>query len=237
MDLQQIRADVESIARSAGEVVMGFWSRPLTEMTKSSIFDIVTEADKASEALIVTSIKAAFPDHHIVGEEGGGTGAPAEEASYFWAIDPIDGTINFAHKLPLFGISIAMSDRDMRPLVGAVYNPVYDEMFSAARGYGATLNGQPIHVTPTDQLEQAVLATGFPPIKGRALENLAQWAKFMGRARDMRRLGTVALELAFISAGRLDGLWEPHLNSWDVTAGLLLVQEAGGMTTDYSGGT
>lgn len=237
MDLQAVRAQVEQIAREAGKVALSFWSQPLTEMTKRDIYDIVTEGDKASEAVIVAALTAAFPTHHIVGEEGGGQGASADGADYHWFVDPIDGTVNFAHKIPLFAVSIGLADAQRQPLVGVVYNPAHDEMFSAARGFGATLNGQPIHVTGLSQLDQAVLATGFAPSNIAARDNLARLPRFLGQVRDMRRLGSVALELSYVASGRLDGLWEPNLNSWDVMAGLLCVQEAGGRISDYSGGT
>jgi myo-inositol-1(or 4)-monophosphatase len=237
MDLQAVRTQVEQIAREAGRVALSFWSQSLTEMTKKDIYDIVTEGDKASEAVIVAALRELFPAHHIVGEEGGGQGAPAEGAEYFWFVDPVDGTVNFAHKIPLFAVSIALADAQHQPLVGVVYNPAHDEMFSAARGFGAALNGQPIHVTALTRLDQAVLATGFAPSNPAARENLARLPRFLGQVRDMRRLGSVALELSYVASGRLDGVWEPNLSPWDVMAGLLCVQEAGGRISDYSGGT
>ena len=165
---------------------------------------------------------------------GSDTDAAAE---YAWYVDPIDGTTNFASNLPFFSVSIALAGRDLVPLVGVVYNPVYGEMFSAARGFGATFNGRPIHVTGTAELSRAVLSTGFSYDRHTAAyNNLAQWEAMLMEARDMRRFGSAALDLAFVAAGRLDGYWERPLHSWDCLAGLLLVEEAGGQTSDYSGG-
>jgi len=237
MDLQKVRATAESIARDAGEVLMRHWMKPHTEVTKKNIYDIVTDGDKASEAVIVAALREAFPDHHIVSEEGGGTDLSAHEADYYWYIDPIDGTTNFAHNLPHFSISIALAGRDRVPLVGVVLNPVTGEMFSAARGHGATLGGEPIRVTNTPALDQALLATGFSTDKQAALEAIAHWRAMIARARDLRRLGSAALDLCYVACGRLDGFWESDIHGWDVQAGILIVDEAGGKTSDYSGGT
>jgi myo-inositol-1(or 4)-monophosphatase len=172
-----------------------------------------------------------------VSEEGGGAETLAGGAEYLWHIDPIDGTANFSKNLPLFAISIGLSDRDYVPLVGVVYNPVYRDLFSAARGHGATHNGRTLRVSTADRLDQAVLASGFPTHPEGIARNLEQWRKFLFATRGMRRFGSAALDLAFVSAGWLDGFFETGLHSWDVTAGLLLVSEAGGRVTDLSGGT
>jgi myo-inositol-1(or 4)-monophosphatase len=235
MDLQAIRTAVETIARQAGAAIMPFYDQPHQEVTKSNIYDVVTEGDKASEAVIVPALRAAFPDYRIVSEEGGGSDTDAA-AEYAWYVDPIDGTTNFANNIPFFCVSIALADRNLVPLVGVVYNPVYGEMFSAARGYGATFNNRPIHVTRTPDLSRAVLSTGFAYDRHTAADNnLAHWEAMLMAARDMRRFGSAALDLAFVAAGRLDGYWERPLHSWDCLAGLLLVEEAGGQTSDYSG--
>jgi len=237
IDLQAIRALASGIARQAGAELMRLYEQPHEISAKRmNVMDIVTEGDRASEAVIVAALRQHFPDHHIVGEEGGGMGAPPENAEYFWYVDPIDGTNNFASNLPLFSVSIAMADRSMKPLVGVVLNPVYDELYSAARGFGASLNDRPLRVSGTDMISQAMLSTGFPHDRQHnADNNLREWNRFLMRTRSVLRLGSAALDLAFVAAGRLDGFWEPRLKPWDVQAGLLLVEEAGGKITDYSG--
>lgn len=235
MNLQDIRTTVETIAREAGAACMQYWLQPKSEQTKANIYDIVTAGDKAAEAVIVPALREAFPEHRIVSEEGGGADAGADDAEYFWYIDPIDGTTNFAHNLPFFSVSIALSDRDKRPLVGVVYNPALNEMFSAARGHGATLNGRPLQVTDTTDIGQCLLATGFPSDKEVAMSWNESWTAMMMQARDVRRFGSAALDLAFVASGRIDGFWEGDVNAWDVQAGLLLVEEAGGRISDFNG--
>ncbi|MBC7870745.1 MAG: inositol monophosphatase, partial [Chitinophagaceae bacterium] len=180
------------------------------------------------------AIKARFPDHHIIGEEGGAMGAPADDSAYTWYIDPLDGTTNFANRIPIFATSIALTDRDMNPIVGVVYNPISGEMFSAAKGFGTTLNDKPIHVSRAETLEQSVLCSGFPYDQATNPDNnLDEWGRFAVRTRGLRRLGSAALDLCFVAAGRLDGYWEQQLNPWDYLAGQLCVMEAGGIVTDY----
>jgi myo-inositol-1(or 4)-monophosphatase len=237
MDLQHVRATIEDLARRGGEIAMQYWGKAKGEQTKYNIFDIVTEADKKIDEFLVSTLLDLYPDHHFISEEGGGSGAPAEEADYFWHIDPIDGTTNFAHNLPHFSVSIALSDKQMRPLVGVVLNPVYDEMFSAVQGGGATLNGDRLHVALTDDLSQAILATGFSPDQARAAENMRYFEKFTYTVRGTRRIASAALDLGYVAAGRTDGFWEKYVHSWDVMAGLLCVVEAGGQITDFDGGT
>lgn len=239
MDLAQVRATAEAIALQAGEVLREIRLQPLTETTKANIYDIVTEGDRASEAVIVPALRAAFPEHAIVSEEGGGTMTASEAAAadYVWYIDPVDGTTNFAHGIPHFAVSIALADRERNPLVGVVLDPVSNELFSAARGQGTTLNGYPIRVAKTSALERAVLGSGFPTDKQRALENIPTWQAFVLKARDLRRFGSASLDLCYVASGRFDGFWESGIHEWDVLAGLLCIQEAGGMTTDFAGGT
>jgi myo-inositol-1(or 4)-monophosphatase len=235
VDLQAVRAVATDIARQAGAELLRHFDQPHQEATKQNVVDIVTEGDRASEAVIVAALRRAFPDHHIVGEEGGGQGAPAEDADYFWYVDPLDGTSNFASNIPLFTVSIALADRTRRPLVGVVYCPVYNELYSAAHGFGVTLNGRPLGVSQTDALQRAMLSTGFPYDKTRQPNNMREWGSFLMQVRGVLRLGSAALDLAWVAAGRLDGFWEPRLNSWDVLAGILCVEEAGGRVSDYSG--
>ncbi|MCS7070430.1 MAG: inositol monophosphatase, partial [Anaerolinea sp.] len=239
LDRQAVRAAIEAIARRAGAEVMQYFGRPHTEAIKSNIFDVVTEGDRASEAIIVPALRAQFPDIPIISEEGGVNPDADPQSPYTWYIDPIDGTTNFAVNLPFFAISIALADTATHePVAGVVYNPVYDELFSAARGFGSTLNGRPIHVTGTEQLNRAVLSTGFPYQRQRMADNnLRQWEQMLMEVRDLRRFGSAALDMAFVAAGRLDGYWEKHIHAWDVLAGILIVTEAGGRASDYAGGT
>jgi myo-inositol-1(or 4)-monophosphatase len=219
---------------SAGETIMRYYNQPHEETVKLNIRDVVTEGDKASEAVILTALSDQFPQFGIISEESGESNLA--DAEYVWHIDPIDGTTNFAASLPFFSVSIALADRYLRPVVGIVYNPYYRECYSAAQGLGATLNGSPIHVSVTNMLERAVLCSGFSIDRdGKSIHNLKAWEAMLFHARDLRRFGSAALDLAFVAAGRLDGYWESQIHSWDCMAGLLLVQEAGGMITDYSG--
>jgi myo-inositol-1(or 4)-monophosphatase len=239
LDLQAARTALETIARRAGAEVMQYFNQPHVEEVKSNIFDVVTEGDRASEAVIVSALRAQFPQIPIISEEGGVNPEADPHFPYTWYIDPIDGTTNFAVNLPFFSISIALADTaTLEPVVGVVYNPVYDELFSAARGHGSTLNGRPIHVTTTELINRAVLSTGFPYQRQRLADNnLRQWELMLMEVRDLRRFGSAALDSAFVGAGRLDGYWEKHIHTWDVLAGILIVTEAGGRASDYSGGT
>lgn len=238
MDLQTIRAAAEAIALRGGEAIMPYFNQPHQETEKSNIYDVVTEGDKAAETVILPMLREQFPDFAIVSEEGGVGLVSAEDADYCWYVDPIDGTTNFATNLPFFSVSIALADRSLNPVVGVVYNPVYGETFSAAKGYGATLNGQPIHVTTTQQLSRAVLSTGFSYQRHTVADNnLKAWEGMLMAARDMRRFGSAALDLCFVAAGRLDGYWERYLHPWDCLAGILCILEAGGQVTDYAGTT
>ena len=228
--------DVTAIARGAGEIILRHFAAPIPTTLKSSRIDIVTAADTEAEAYIVHELKARFPEHHIVGEEGGGQGAPAAAAPYLWFVDPIDGTVNFASKLPHFCTSIALATPDRQPLLGVVYDPTRREMFTAVRGGGAHLNGVPLRVTETADLIDSVITSGFPYDKhSNPDNNLKEWSAFLLKIRGERRLGSAALDLSYIAAGRLDGYWEMDLKPWDVMAGMLLVREAGGSVTDYRG--
>lgn len=236
MNLQVIRGTATGIAQQAAMALMPYFNQPHHENTKSTGYDIVTEGDLASEKVIVAALQDAFPDHYIVSEEGGGSDKSTAEAEYFWYIDPIDGTSNFANNIPLFSICLALADRDKNPLVGIIYNPVHNEMFSAALGHGATLNGRAISVSGTQTLDQAILCTGFPYHKATSADNnLSRWNAFLPQVRGLRRLGSAALDMAWVACGRLDGYWEGWLNPWDCLGGILLIREAGGTVTDYDG--
>jgi len=236
MQLTETLKDVVAIARGAGEIILRHFAVPIPTATKTSRIDIVTAADGEAEAFIVRELIARFPDHHIVGEEGGGQGASAASAPYHWFVDPIDGTVNFASKLPHFCTSIALATPDRQPCLGVIYDPTRNELFTAIRGAGAHLNGRPIQVTQTAELIDAVITSGFPYDKHTNPDNnLKEWAAFLVKIRGERRFGAAALDLCYIAAGRLDGYWEKDLKTYDVMAGLLLVREAGGTVTDYTG--
>jgi myo-inositol-1(or 4)-monophosphatase len=234
-NLHTAQATAIRAAHEAAAVLRAMFTGPLQHDTKKNPYDLVTEADRGAEEVIVSVLTAAFPDHHIVGEEGGGMGAPIEEAEYRWYVDPLDGTTNYTQRIPYFTTSLALTDRDMQPLVSVVYDPIADELFTAIRGQGAALNGQPIHVSDKDDLASSVLVTGFPVDKEdeRLQTNLQQWAQFTMTTRGMRRMGSASLEIVWVAAGRFDGYWEAGLNSWDCLGGILCVQEAGGRVSDY----
>jgi len=194
--------------------------------------DLVTVADREAEALIVGRIRERFPKHSILGEEG----TRKEDGSEFrWYVDPLDGTTNFAHGFPVFCVSIALEHEGKR-LAGVLYDPTRDELFAAEKGGGATLNGRPIHVSKVAKLNEALVATGFPSHKRHKNPNIHFYHQITLRTHGIRRAGSAALDLASVACGRVDGFWEFNLNPWDTAAGVLLVEEAGGRVTDFSGG-
>lgn len=235
--LSAVRQRAEAIAAEVGETLIRFHHEGFEQETKDGEFDMVTEADKAAEKQIIAALTEYFPDHHIVGEEGGGTGAPIDKAVYRWYVDPVDGTTNFANRIPMFAVSLALTDAEMNPLVGVVRVLPVGETFSAVKGEGATLNGVSIHVADESALDQCVVASGFPYDKAQDLanNNLKQWGAFLTRTRGVRRMGSAATDLCYVAAGRFDGYWEAKLKPWDCLAGALLVREAGGVVTDYNG--
>lgn len=218
-------------AEEAGEYLRSRFSRRRTITHKGAI-DLVTEADTASERLIAKRIRAAFPDHDILGEEKVNLDRGARMR---WIVDPLDGTVNYAHGYPIFGVSIAVADRG-RIVAGAVRVPMLDETFWAWRGGGSRLNGRRLRVSRTASLRQALVATGFPydlhENPGRIYHDLARIAQ---RAQGVRRPGSASFDLCCVAAGRFDGFWELRLHPWDVAAGALLVEEAGGRLTGYAG--
>jgi len=222
-----------SIAREAGVVVREAFPRAaLANVGFKGAVNPVTETDTAAEELIVTRLRAAFPSHRILAEEGGGDewntpGPPV------WLVDPLDGTNNFAHGFPHVATSLALLVEG-QPVVGAVYDPLRDETFAATAGGGATLDGQPIQVSKVERLEGAFLATGFPYDRRTASDNnVERLGHFLRRSQGVRRAGSAVLDLAYVACGRFDGFWEMRLEPWDVAAGVLLVREAGGRATDF----
>jgi len=221
--------DLEAIAREAGRLLMGYLARHVTIEYKGEV-DLVTEADRASEKLIVERLRARWPEHGIVAEEGTRSEMDAE---YRWYVDPLDGTTNFAHGYPVFCVSIALVRQDGQLAVGVLYDPTRDEMFAAERGLGAKLNGQPIQVSQTEALAESILGTGFPSHKRHKNPNIHFYHQITLRSHGVRRAGSAALDLANVASGRYDGFWEFNLNPWDTAAGVLLVQEAGGTVTRF----
>ena len=194
--------------------------------------NLVTDADLASQKAAIGVIKKAFPQHDFLGEENArkNTGSP-----YTWVIDPIDGTTNFAHTFPQCSISIALFYKN-QVILGGVLNPITNEMFLAQKGKGATLNGKKIHVSHVKKVHEALLVTGFPYNRNEIMpELLARFERCLRASHDVRRLGSAALDLCWVAAGRLDGYWEQNLNPWDVAAGTLILTEAGGKVTDFNG--
>jgi myo-inositol-1(or 4)-monophosphatase len=200
--------------------------------TKSTATDLVTEIDRASEAAIRGIIQRAFPDHGILGEEEGD--AAGGDARYRWIVDPLDGTVNYAHGFPCYAVSIAL-EIDGVPAVGVVLDSARDERFAAIAGRGATRDGAPIGVSDTRSVGEAMVGTGFAYGGPAVGENLALFARVLPRVRAVRRPGSAALDLCAVACGRYDAFWELDLNAWDVAAGRLIVQEAGGTLTNLSG--
>jgi myo-inositol-1(or 4)-monophosphatase len=229
MPKDYLQAAIE-IAREAGQILCQELDRPLDISYKGDA-DIVTQADKRSERLIVERLTQYFPEHAIVAEEGTGHDSTSE---FRWHVDPLDGTTNYAHGYPCFCVSIGLAQRETM-LAGVVFNPFYNELFAAARGQGATLNGKPIHVSKVANLATSLLCTGFPVHKRVASPNIHYYWDFTLRSHGVRRDGSAALDLASVAAGRFEGFWEFGLNRWDTAAGVLLVEEAGGKISDFDG--
>jgi myo-inositol-1(or 4)-monophosphatase len=199
---------------------------------KGSPINLVTEMDRRSEALIVEAIRRHFPDHGILAEE---CGAIVGAGSHRWIVDPLDGTTNYAHGMPIYCVSIAL-EIGGRVALGVVYDPHRDECFVAARGRGATLNGAPLRVSTTATLGESLLSTGYQyDIRSSSRNNLAEHAALLLRSHSVREIGSAVLNLAYVAAGRLEAFWELSLGAWDVAAGALLVEEAGGRVTSPTG--
>ncbi len=228
------------IAREAGARLREYFAQGVETEYKGDV-DLVTVADRTVEKLIRGRLSEVFPGHGIYGEEGT---RERMEGEFRWYVDPLDGTTNFAHGFPQFCVSLGLEHRPkgLKPeedgtLVAAViYDPMRDELFTAERGRGATLNGKPVKVSRIGQLAEALVATGFPSHKRHANPNVHFYQEFTLRSHGVRRAGSAALDLAYVACGRCEAFWEFKLNPWDTAAGILLVEEAGGRVTDFSGG-
>ena len=218
------------IAREAGALLANYFERRVAFELKGE-FDLVTEADRASERLVVERLRTHFPTHSIVAEEGGGHESSSE---YRWFVDPLDGTTNFAHGFPVFNVTLGLQ-RAGEPVAGVVYDPIRQEMFTAERGAGAYLNNRRIKVSSTKQLGDSLASTGFPSRKRHHNINIHFYYQLAMASHGVRRTGSAAIDLAWVAAGRLDFFWEFGLKPWDMAAGTLLVQEAGGRTSDMRG--
>jgi myo-inositol-1(or 4)-monophosphatase len=224
---QDFLTPMQTLAREAGALLMSFFGKVTIEYKGDA--DLVTQADRTSEELIVERIRARWPDHDLIGEEG----SRRQTGSDFrWYIDPLDGTTNFAHGFPVFCVSMALEYRGER-IAGVVYDPTRDEMFAAVKDRGARLNGKPIRVSKTARLVESLVGTGFPSHKRHQNPNIHFYHQITLRSHGIRRAGSAALDLCYVACGRLDGFWEFNLNSWDTAAGVLLVTEAGGNVTGF----
>lgn len=232
-ELNALLAIATQAAHEAGRVLLDHYGRLKDVRTKSSARDLVSEADLASERLLVERLRAARPKHLIEAEEE--VHDVIDPRVPRWFLDPLDGTTNYVHRLPIFAVSMGLH-LGTAPQLAVVHLPLLDETFTATLGGGAHWNGQPIRVSPAGTLSEAVLATGFP-YRRNELEhsNLENFNRFFYDVRGMRRMGSAATDLAYVAAGRLDGFWELHLSPHDVAAGALLVREAGGIVTDAQG--
>lgn len=227
----ELLQDAVRISRLAGSLLKDRLLTDFSVMHKGDV-DLVTEMDRSAQDLIEREILVKYPDHGILAEEDldlhGSSG-------FLWIVDPLDGTTNYAHRFPAFSVSIAVVYED-ETLCGVVYNPVSDEIFKAVSGEGASLNAMPLKVSDAGQLTDSLLGTGFPyEIRETPQPTLGYFERFVRKAQDIRRCGSAALDLCFVASGRLDGFWELGLKPWDVAAGALIVREAGGKVTDFSG--
>lgn len=231
MSVTPTLSELQSIARQAGKILLSRFGQSHQIHFKGAI-DPVTEADKLSETFILETIKTSFPEHRIVSEE---SGSNHRESRYCWYVDPLDGTVNFSHGIPIFSVSIAFTVDDEITLA-VVYDPCRDELFSAEKGRGAYVNGEQIEVSGTDSLIKSLLVTGFPyDMATTEHNNLANYGLLARSSQGVRRLGSAALDCCYVAAGRFDGYWELFVQPWDIAAGVLIVKEAGGEATASNG--
>lgn len=218
-------------AREAGQTLLEKFGRKINVSLKGDI-NLVTEADFASEKLIIEKIKSYYPKHAILAEESGEAIVIGGDTRWKWIIDPLDGTTNFAHGYPCFCVTLAL-EHDGEIVLGVTFDPTRDEMFAAERGKGATLNNKPIRVSETENLGDALIVTGFPYDFKQRIDFARHLTEFLLRSRGVRRDGSAAIDMAYVACGRFDGFWEEGLNPWDVAAGYLLIEEAGGRVSYY----
>ncbi len=229
--MQPTLLDLENLARAAGEILRAGYQRE-HEINYKGVIDLVTEIDHQSEAYLLGEINARFPESHIVAEESGVTEGNRDA---LWYIDPLDGTVNYAHNIPFFCVSIAFALNGSMHLA-AVYEPMRDEMFTAERGKGAFLNGHPLHPSAATELQRSLLVTGFPyDAWNTPQDNFANFARLGKRSQGVRRLGSAALDTCYVAAGRFDGYWELSLKPWDIAAAGLIAEEAGARVTNVEG--
>lgn len=219
-------------AKEAGKIIQHYFQGTFSVNNKEGINNLVTEVDTKAESKIIEVIKSYFPGHSIISEE---VGELVQDSPYKWIIDPIDGTVNFAHGIPICCVSIGLSHNDDM-LLGAVYNPMMNELFFAEKGKGAMLNDQPIAVSQKSNFEKACLVTGFPYKWPKTKEHpIKVFERFIMQGLPVRRLGSAAIDLCWVACGRFDGFWEYNLSPWDIAAGYLIVTEAGGKVTNFNG--
>ncbi len=232
--MKELQTFAEMIAKKAGSILLTGFRAKSTTIAYKSITDIVTNMDRKSEEYLCEEIQRNYPHHAIVAEEGSGI---ASSSDLVWYIDPLDATNNYAHGIPFFCVSIGVFSKSLQKVIaGVVYDPVHDELFSAHRGGGAILNGTIIHVSKTEELGRAFLATGFPVNRDSACkDNIDEFSRLAPTSMGIRRIGSAALDLCYTACGRFDGYWEPELKPWDMAAGSLIVEEAGGNVTRYDG--
>ena len=230
----EVLALAERLARAAGAIQRERYETDVRIGTKSAAIDLVTEVDHACEALIVETLRGERPDDAVLAEEG--RGQDRADAAWRWIIDPLDGTTNYAHGYPRFCVSIGIEHQGVRS-VGVVYDPLLEELYTAVRGKGSFLNGRRLRVSEETELGRSLVATGFAyDVRHNPADNLDHFAAFVKNARAVRRDGSAALDLCYLAAGRFDGFWELQLHPWDVAAGFLIVEEAGGRVSDRAGG-
>jgi myo-inositol-1(or 4)-monophosphatase len=229
MDFEPLMRTGVRAAYRSGEILRQRYGK-LASISKKGPTDLVTDADLAAEAEILATILAAYPEDSIVSEEKGCRQGPSARR---WIVDPLDGTVNYAHQIPFFAVSIACLQGE-EALIGIVFNPLNGELFTAKAGGGAQLNGESIRVSPQTQVSESLLATGFPYDLSHVLRPLTQrFLRVLPAARGIRRLGSAALDLSYVACGRFAGYWEENLKPWDSAAGILIVREAGGIVTDF----
>ena len=232
--LHQIRQTARQAAQEAG-ALLGRNFAQLHQITLKGRHDPVTESDLQSQQLIIARLSQAFPQFGFVAEEAGLSAWSDEDSNGRWIIDPLDGTVNFAHNFPLFCVSIAWQRRGVVEY-GVVYDPLRDEMFEAVKGQGAWLNDTPIRVSDIGDLDRALLATGFPyNVAERLEETMLRLRRLLVQAQGVRRPGSAAIDLCYLAAGRVDGFWEEGLKPWDTAAAVLIVEEAGGRVSTFAG--